>query len=442
MCHSFVPQTMIIKLKMVPQGGKFPMSTICVLLFIAIFYVQRLSFLYSTTTFNIFNNSKPCPTLNNTKHGSDGDKLTQKEVINVTWINDIFDLEEEEEEEECNFANGKWVFNNSIKPLYTDKSCPYISRPFSCVKNGRVDSHYINWEWQPQHCTLPQFDPKLALKKLQGKRLLFVGDSLQQNQWESFICMVEWIIPEDQKSMKRRNVHSVFQAKEYNASIEFYWAPMLVESNTEFFVVRDPLKKIVKVDSIMERAKNWTGVDILVFNSYVWWMNPPVIKTLWGSFGNGDDGYEELDAKIAYNLGLRTWANWIDSTINPNKTRVFFTTMSPIHTRSSDWGKKDDMKCLNETKPVTKKNHWGSGSDKGMMSVVAKVVKKMKVAVTFINITQISEYRIDAHSSVYTETWGRLLTKEEKSNPQNADCVHWCLPGLPDTWNTIFLTML
>lgn len=54
----------------------------------------------------------------------------------------------------------------------------------------------------------------------------------------------------------------------------------------------------------------------------------------WGSFANGKEGYEELDTAIAYNLGLRTWANWVDSTINPNKTRVFFTTMSPAHTKS------------------------------------------------------------------------------------------------------------
>ena len=98
--------------------------------------------------------------------------------------------------------------------------------------------------------------------------------------------------------------------------------------------------------------------------------------------------------------------------------------------------------CEEDAGFVWIKNHWGSGSNKGMMSVVEKVVKKMKVPVTFINITQISEYRIDAHSSVYTETGGKLLTEEEKANPRNADCIHWCLPGVPDTWNQIFLTML
>ncbi|XWS67255.1 hypothetical protein CRYUN_Cryun05aG0271800 [Craigia yunnanensis] len=222
------------------------------------------------------------------------------------------------------------------------------------------------------------FNPELALKKLRGKRLLFAGDSLQRNQWESFVCMVEWTIPPEKKSMKRGKVRSVFKA-----------------------------------------------------------------KNRWGSFANGEEGYAELDTPVAYKIGLKTWANWIDSTINPNKTRVFFTTISPIHTRSEEWGKEDRLKCFNETKPVMKKKFWGSGSDKKMMSVVAGVLKKMKVPVTVLNITQLSEYRIDAHSSIYTETGGRLSNDEEKADPgHHADCVHWCLPGVPDTWNQIFLAHL
>ena len=90
-----------------------------------------------------------------------------------------------------------------------------------------------------------------------------------------------------------------------------------------------------------------------------------------------------------------------------------------------------------------KKKFWGSGSDKKMMSVVAGVLKKMKVPVTVLNITQLSEYRIDAHSSIYTENGGRLLNDEEKADPgHHADCIHWCLPGVPDTWNQILLAHL
>ncbi|KAG8647764.1 hypothetical protein MANES_09G107400v8 [Manihot esculenta] len=345
--------------------------------------------------------------------------------------------------EECSVNTGKWVFNKSLKPFYTDSSCPYLDRQVSCVKNGRRDSDYQRWQWLPDDCTLPRFNPEVALKKLRGKRLMFVGDSLQRGQWQSFVCMVEWIIPEDKKSMKRGLFLSVFRAKEYDATIEFYWAPYLIESNTDQPIIGDPKKRILKVDSIEKHSKNWGGVDILVFNTYVWWMSGLTLKTLWGSFGNGAEGYEELDTPVAYKIGLKTWANWVDSNINPNKTRVFFTTMSPTHTRNEDWNNTKGIKCFNETKPVMKKRYWGSGSDKRMMSVVASIVGKMKAPVTILNITQLSEYRIEAHTSVYTENGGKVLTEKEKADPlRHADCIHWCLPGVPDTWNQIFLAYL
>ncbi|VFQ89329.1 unnamed protein product [Cuscuta campestris] len=345
--------------------------------------------------------------------------------------------------EECTLTAGKWVFDTSIKPLYTEITCPYIDRQFSCVKNGRKDSDYLHWVWQPDDCILPRFDPENALRKIQGKRMMFIGDSLQRNQWESFVCLVNSVIPENQKSMKRGRVHSVFRIMEYNATIEFYWAPFLVESNTDIHIITDPSKRIIKVDSISTRGKQWVGVDILVFNTYVWWMSGLKANTLWGSFKNGKDGYEAFDTDVSYRLALRTWANWIDSNIDPNKTRVFFTTMSPVHMRSADWGREDGIKCFNETRPVMKKGHWGTGSSRELMRVVNSVTKRMKVPVTFINITQLSEYRIDGHPSIYNELQGKLLSDEQKADPLHfADCIHWCLPGVPDTWNQILYTYL
>ena len=82
--------------------------------------------------------------------------LTEDKTAENNLENPELDDRFEFDPEECNIAKGKWVFNRSIKPLYTDRSCPYIDRQFSCVKNGRLDFDYRHWEWQPEDCNLPR----------------------------------------------------------------------------------------------------------------------------------------------------------------------------------------------------------------------------------------------------------------------------------------------
>lgn len=53
----------------------------------------------------------------------------------------------------------------------------------------------------------------MMLRKLKGKRLMFVGDSLQRGQWQSLVCLVDSVIPKGKKSMKRGRLHSVYRAK-------------------------------------------------------------------------------------------------------------------------------------------------------------------------------------------------------------------------------------
>ena len=77
------------------------------------------------------------------------------------------------------------------------------------------------------------------------------------------------------------------------------------------------------------------------------------------------------------------------------------------------------------------------------MKIIQDILQELKIDVTFLNITQMSEYRKDAHTSVYGERRGILLTKEQRADPKTfADCMHWCLPGVPDTWNEILYAHL
>ncbi|MED6161775.1 Xylan O-acetyltransferase 1, partial [Stylosanthes scabra] len=78
----------------------------------------------------------------------------------------------------------------------------------------------------------------------------------------------------------------------------------------------------------------------------------------------------------------------------------------------------------------------------GTLFVIANnETKSMKVPVYFINITALSEHRKDAHACVYTIRKEKMLTKEQQADPATyADCIHWCLPGFPDTWNEFLYT--
>ncbi|KAL4574993.1 hypothetical protein LXL04_021833 [Taraxacum kok-saghyz] len=343
-----------------------------------------------------------------------------------------------EEENGCDIFSGRWVWDPVNRPLYKEPECPYIQPQLTCQEHGRPDRDYQFWRWEPHGCSLPSFNASLMLETLRNKRMMFVGDSLNRGQFVSMACLLHSVIPKHAKSMETFGSLTVFTAKDYNATIEFYWAPFLLESNADEAVIHRISDRVVRKGSINKHGKNWKGVDIIVFNTYLWWMTGVDFKILHGSFDDEVKDIVEVSTENAYRMAMKSMVRWVKDNMDPKKTRVFFNGMSPSHQKNIEWGGDPNGNCYNQTKIIEDPNYWGSDCKKSVMKIIVDVFKKSEFPITFLNITQLSLYRKDAHTSIYKKQWSPL-TSEQIANPSSyADCTHWCLPGLQDTWNELF----
>ncbi|KAK6943207.1 Trichome birefringence-like, N-terminal domain [Dillenia turbinata] len=152
--------------------------------------------------------------------------------------------------EGCNFFSGIWVFDEKSYPPYKEKQCSFLTDEFACERFGSKDFMYQSWRWQPHHC---------------------------------------W-----------------FYMKEYNATIDFYWSPYLVELNCDdAWDHHDIDNPMLRVNAIEKH-----GGDRLI----------AVMESI-----------KEFEVPRHFEISLQTWSNWLKFHIDPNKTQLFFTSLSATH---------------------------------------------------------------------------------------------------------------
>ncbi|XP_059626454.1 protein PMR5 [Cornus florida] len=332
----------------------------------------------------------------------------------------------------CALFMGSWVRDDTY-PIYQSSECPIIDAEFNCQMYGRPDSDYLKYRWRPANCELPRFNGLDFLTRMRGKTVMFVGDSLGRNQWESLICMISAGVSRTATQMIRGDPLSTFKYLEYGVAVSFYRAPYLVDIDSM------QGKRVLRLDEISGNANAWRNVDLLLFNTGHWWTHKGSLQG-WDYIEYGGSLYQDMNRLDALDRGLRTWAKWVDKNVDRTRTKLLFQSISPTHYNPTDWSSgtiTTAKSCYGETAPMSGINYPGAYPDQ--MKVVEGVLRDMDNPAYLLDITMLSAMRKDAHPSIYSGD----LSPEQRANPDHsADCSHWCLPGLPDTWNQLLYTAL
>ncbi|XP_021911788.1 protein trichome birefringence-like 25 isoform X3 [Carica papaya] len=346
--------------------------------------------------------------------------------------------------EKCDLFTGDWIPDSS-GPAYTNESCHEIENHQNCMRNGRPDSDYLYWRWNPRDCGLPRFNPERFLDLMRNKSWAFIGDSISRNHVQSLLCILSQVEQAVEVYHDEEYRSKIWRFPSYNFILSVIWTPFLVKaaifedingvSTSEIQLYLDELDK--------KWTEKYKSLDYVVIAGGKWFLKTAIYhenNTISGCHYCPGKNLTELGFDYAYRKALQLVLKFI--TGSDNKAFVLFRTTTPDHFENGEWFSGG---VCNRTAPFKGEIDM-KDVDAIMHEIELEEVEKVTamaaengIVLKLLDTTRLSMLRPDGHPGPYRQF--QPFAKAKNATVQN-DCLHWCLPGPIDSWNDLVMEII
>ncbi|CAI7837432.1 unnamed protein product [Closterium sp. NIES-53] len=333
----------------------------------------------------------------------------------------------------CNIYEGEWVWDEDNRPAYNTESCPFInsvSPTTNCLrqKYGRQDQSWMRYSWKPKQCggNILRFQAAEFAQKMQNKVIALVGDSLITDGFlPSLLCQLAQVGTVSRVEGSALGSF-VWRLDSHNMTVANYWSPFLMWTSANPVVIR---KLRVQDPGLVDTAVNlgafdpqWFDqvqtTDLIVFQSATHW--PHAERWLRRFFV--DRKWHRLDPEPDTMTAYKQALNKLAKSFNAGNSKrwdlpvPYFLSAPPRL-----------VNCQGSYSPANRSTYEhmvrGNPQSRKWFPAQRDILSPSK-NIRFVDITHPSLYRSDA-----------MLASQ---SPDSKDCLHPCLPGLPDIWVDLF----